>query len=300
MSSSEAASEDPQALATPGLRLSEWRHESAQGAVAASEGPFEVIFNGVSDFLFLIGVEAGPHFRCLKVNPSYVKATGRTQEQIGGKLIEDSLPPEQARLVIAKYTEAVQARCPITYEESAEVPAGQLIVETTLTPVFDAEGNCTHLLGDSRDITERRQIMQVLQESETLYRNLFENARDALATFTFDGEMTAVNRAAEQLLGYSRAELIGQHMSKVGTPASVALAEERTRDFLAGKRVASPTFEAEFVHKDGRRMTVESRINIVRSAAGEPIGFQGIFRDITERKQAEEALQRVHAELERR
>jgi len=300
MSISEAASEDPQALVTPGLRLPEWRHESAQGAVAASESPFEVIFNGVLDFLFLIGVEAGPHFRCLKVNPSYVKATGRTQEQVRGKLIEEILPPEQARLTIAKYTEAVQTRRPITFEESAEVPAGELIVETTLTPVFDAEGNCTHLLGDSRDITERRQIMQVLQESETLYRNLFENARDALATFTLDGEITAVNRAAEQLLGYSRAELIGQHMSKVGTPASVALAAERTRDFLAGKRLPSPAFESELVHKDGRIMTVESRINIVRSTAGEPIGFQGIFRDITERRRAEEALQQAHTELERR
>src|SRR5687767_3403115 len=103
---SEATSESPQELATPGLRLPEWRHESAQGAVAASESPFEVIFNGVLDFLFLIGVEAGPHFRCLRVNPSYVKATGRTQEQVGGKLIEEILSPEQAQLTIAKYTEA--------------------------------------------------------------------------------------------------------------------------------------------------------------------------------------------------
>jgi PAS domain S-box-containing protein len=300
MSISEAASEDSQVLATSDLQLPKWHHESAQGAVAASESTFEVIFNGVLDFLFLIGVEAGPHFRCLKVNPSYVKATGRTQEQMRGKLIEEILPPEQARFTIAKYTEAVQTRRPIMFEESAEVPAGELIVETTLTPVFDAEGNCTHLLGDSRDITERRRIMQVLQESETLYRNLFENARDALATFTLDGEITAVNRAAEQLLGYSRAELIGQHMSKVGTPASVALAAERTRDFLAGKRLPSPAFESELVHKDGRIMTVESRINIVRSTAGEPIGFQGIFRDITERRRAEEALQQAHTELERR
>ena len=119
---SEAASERPQELATPGLQLPEWRHESEQGAVPASESPFAVVFNGVSDFLFLIGVEAGPHFRCLRVNPAYVKATGRTREQIGGKLIEEYLPPEQARLVIAKYTEAVQARLQLRTKRAPRYP----------------------------------------------------------------------------------------------------------------------------------------------------------------------------------
>src|SRR5262245_738758 len=85
---------------------------------------------------------------------------------------------------------------------------------------------------------DRQQISQVLQESAAQYRNLFENARDALATFTVDGTITAVNRAAEQLLGWSREELIGQYLSKVATPASVALAEVRTQQFLAGKRLA--------------------------------------------------------------
>ncbi|HKA55859.1 MAG TPA: PAS domain S-box protein, partial [Candidatus Binatia bacterium] len=130
-----------------------------------------------------------------------------------------------------------------------------------------------------------------LRESEERYRNLFENANDALATVTLDGTFTAVNRAAEQLFGWSRAELIGQHASVVATPASVALAEERTRRFLAGERLPSSTFEAELIRKDGCLMVVEARTRTIRNAAGEPVGFQGSYCDVTERKRMEKALQ---------
>jgi PAS domain S-box-containing protein len=281
-------------------RASKLRRELDEEPLKTSESPFALIFNGVSDLLFLIGVEAGPQFRCLMINHSYVKRTGRTREQIEGKLIEEIVSPEQARFVIAKYTAAIQTRGLIVYEESADVPAGQLVVETTLTPVFDEQGNCTHLLGDSRDITERKRMEKALRESEERHRHLFENANDALATFTLDGTITAVNRAAEQLIGWSRAELIGQHVNKVATPASVALAEERAQHFLAGKRLPSSMFEAELVHKDGSIVAVEARTNAIRNAAGKPIGFQGIYRDITERRRTEEALQEAYADLERR
>src|SRR5262249_34754107 len=244
----------------------------------------------VSDVLFLTGVEAGPQFRCLAVNHSYLKRTGWTQEQMAGKLVEEILPPEQAQCVIKKYTAAMQSRSPSTYEESAEVPAGRLVMETTLRPVFDEKGNCTHLLGASHDVTERKRMVKALRESEERYRNLFENANDALATFPLAGMITAVNRAAERLLGRSREELLGQHVSQVAPPASVALAAERTRRFLAGERLPSSTFEAELVRKDGRLVTVEARTRAIRNADGKPVGFQGIYRDITERKRIEVAL----------
>jgi PAS domain S-box-containing protein len=101
------------------------------------------------------------------------------------------------------------------------------------------------------------------------------------------------------MLGWSRQELIGQHYQKFVSPASVMLGEERTRRFLAGERPPS-IFEAEFLRKDGTVVPVEVRTRAINDREGNPIGFQGIYRDITARKQAEEALQQSHAELERR
>jgi len=135
-------------------------------------------------------------------------------------------------------------------------------------------------------------------EEKSYYRELVENAGDAIASFSWDGYILDVNHMAELLLGWSREELIGQHVSKVATPASVALAEERTRRFLAGERLP-PMFEAELVCKDGARRPVEARTWVFRDEQGQLAGFHGIFRDLTVRKQTEEALRKSEAALQR-
>jgi len=162
--------------------------------------------------------------------------------------------------------------------------------------VLEAMGNllrersgATKVLINTRDITERKRMEEALRESEERYRNLFENANDAIATLTLDGIVTSVNRGLEVMLGWSREELLGRHYRKFVSPASVALGEERTRRFLAGERLPS-IFEGEQVRKDGRVVPVEVRIRAIRDKEGRPIGFQGIYRDVTERKRAEAEL----------
>ena len=134
-----------------------------------------------------------------------------------------------------------------------------------------------------------RPIPAALQKTAARYHEFFENANDVLALFTLEGVLVLVNRGAERLLGWSRQELIGQHFRKVVTPASAALAADRTRRFLAGEKVSS-IFEFELVCKDGRVIPVEARTQVIRDRKGKPLGFQGIYRDITERKRAEVAL----------
>ncbi|MGE0682164.1 MAG: PAS domain S-box protein [Candidatus Binatia bacterium] len=129
------------------------------------------------------------------------------------------------------------------------------------------------------------------------YRELIENAGDAIASFSLDGTFLEVNRGAEALLGWTREEMIGQHVSKVATPVSVALAEERTRCFLAGEQLP-PMFEAELICKDGKLVPVEARTWAFRDNAGQLAGFHGIFRDLTVRKRMEEALRKSEAALQ--
>jgi PAS domain S-box-containing protein len=152
------------------------------------------------------------------------------------------------------------------------------------------------IIGAGQDITERKRAEEALRESEERYRNIFENANDMIATFTLDGIITNVNRGLEVALGWSREELIGQHYSKLATPAALALADERTQRALAGEEMLS-IFEAEIVRKDGRVVPIEVRSRFIRDAVGQPTGVQGIFRDLTERKRAEERLHLLSRQL---
>jgi len=149
------------------------------------------------------------------------------------------------------------------------------------------------------ELEERQRAETALWESEERYRELFENANDMMTTIALDGTFLSVNRKTEQLLGYSREELIGQDSHKFATPASAAIGDERTRRVFAGE-IVPPIFALELVRRDGTIIPVEARIRVMRDQEGNPIGFHGIYRDVTERKRAEEALRTAHDELEDR
>ncbi len=136
---------------------------------------------------------------------------------------------------------------------------------------------------------ERRHREEALQESEERYRNLFENASDAILSCTLDGTITAVNRGFEEMTGWSRQEVIGRDYRTITPAAFIALTEERTRRALAGERLPS-TYEAGIIGKDGSMVAVEARTRFIYDQQRKPVGFQTTARDISERKRAEEAL----------
>jgi PAS domain S-box-containing protein len=141
--------------------------------------------------------------------------------------------------------------------------------------------------GMARDITDQRVAETALRESEERYRELFENAKDAIYVHDLKGRYISVNRAAEKLSGYAREEIIGKHFSNFIAPSHLKYAREN----LCRKLDEQPetTYEAEIVSKTGRRTPVEVSSRLVYEN-GQPVGVQGTARDISERKQTQEAL----------
>ncbi len=158
--------------------------------------------------------------------------------------------------------------------------------------VRDAQGRLLYYEGSVEDITAQKQAEAALRESEERYRDLFENANDIIYTADLAGNYTSVNKVGESVTGYSRAELCQLNFTRLVAPEHLA----RTREMLAHKFAGQETttvYESEIVAKDGRRVPLEINTRLL-FAAGQPVGVQGIARDITERKQAEERL-RQHA-----
>ena len=124
--------------------------------------------------------------------------------------------------------------------------------------------------------------------SEERYRELFENCRDAIYVHDLTGRYTLVNRAAEQLSGYLREEILGKHYSNFIAPRHLKNARE---NFCRKLDVPiETTYEAEVVCKNGTRIPVEVSSRMIYEN-GEAVGVQGTVRDITERKRAQEILQ---------
>jgi len=127
------------------------------------------------------------------------------------------------------------------------------------------------------------------------FRELFENAGDLGYTIDLAGNFTSINRMGETLTGYSREELIGSHIGRVVAPESLA-AFLQMMDHMANG-VSPATYELELVAKEGGRIPVEvgARL-IVRN--GQTVGAQGIGRDISLRKQADQKTHQRTAHLE--
>src|SRR5213594_4561530 len=140
-----------------------------------------------------------------------------------------------------------------------------------------------------RRLQRRDQAGEELRQSESRLRSLFEYGEDLIVACRLDGTITNVNRAIEKTLGWSREELIGHSIARIVTPASVELGQERVRRALAGEKLPK-IFELEAVRRDGILVPAEGWASFIRDARGRPIEHLGVFRDITERRRAEEAL----------
>jgi PAS domain S-box-containing protein len=159
--------------------------------------------------------------------------------------------------------------------------------------VRDVHDAPLYFISQIQDITERKRAVEALRHSEERYRELFENANDLIYTHDLAGNFTSLNKAGERITGYTRDEAMQMSIAQVVVPEHL----ERARQMIARKAAedVSTVYELDIEAKDGRRVALELSTRLIYSE-GQPAGVQGIGRNITERKRAEEAL----SESERR
>jgi PAS domain S-box-containing protein len=139
------------------------------------------------------------------------------------------------------------------------------------------------------DITERKQAEEALRQSEERYRTILENIEDGYYEVDLPGNFTFFNDSLCRMLGYSRDEMVGMGNQQYTDQ------ENRKKLFQAFNevyRTGEPAKEFDWgvIRKDGTKLFGEVSVSLIKDSKGKPIGFRGIARDITKRKQAEEAL----------
>lgn len=249
-----------------------------------------LIFQRISDLLFLVAVEPGPRFRFLTVNPALLQITGFTAAQMIGHTLEEILPPEEAAEVRTHYHAALQGHEPLIYEEELCLPAGRFVFETTLTPIWNEAGQCTQLLGTSHDMTARKCAEEVWRASQQQYETLVNSIEGILwecdpRLFRF----LFISQEAERLLGYPLEQWLSDptfwpdHIhpdDREGVLTSCLQAVQEQRNHI---------IEYRMVAADGRVVWLRDIVTAIVEQE-QTVRLRGVMIDITPEKQAQAEL----------
>lgn len=169
---------------------------------------------------------------------------------------------------------------------------GKRLIQWSNTCVHDADGRIEWIVGTGIDVTERQLTEEQLRFTLARYRSVVENARDAILLGDADtGKILDANPQAERLLGLPRDKIIGMHQSQLHPPES---RDQVARDFqqaVEGTRYLSSPEAVEVQASDGRRIPVEISTAIFTLEGRHYV--EGIFRDLTEYRQADLARRRA-------
>ncbi|WP_302080774.1 PAS domain S-box protein [Salinibaculum rarum] len=255
--------------------------ESQQRKVSRAD----TVFQNAQDGLFVIDVEDdGETFRVNRVNPAYETFTDAPAGELQRKTIRKLVDEADVASIREKYRECVSERTSLEYEEYLSAFDGGSWWETRIAPVI-ADGEVTQVVGSTRNITERKEREQRLQQFE----QMVEHTGHAVFFTDVDGQIEYVNPEFEELTGYAPADALGE------TPDLLSSGEHDDAFFaeLWDTVLDGDVWSGEIVNerKDGAEFVANHTIAPVMDDSGDVTHFVAIYDDITDRKERERRLQ---------
>jgi PAS domain S-box-containing protein len=257
--------------------------EQVQGKFRSSQTHLQAILDNVLDGIVMIDTAGS----IVSANSAVVKMFAYQAEELVGKNIQVLIPEpnrgnHEGRLAPYQSTGMTEA-IGVGRELEGLTRAGKIFpLELTITEL-SLEGQ-RMFVGLIRDVTERKRADAMRDRLAAVV----DSSEDAIISKTLEGIITAWNRAAEKVFGYSASEVVGQPVLILLPPDRLDEESEILACIRRGQSVEH--FENVRVHKDGTKIDVSVTISPIRDSYGVIVGASKIARNITERKQGEEAL----------
>jgi PAS domain S-box-containing protein len=234
--------------------------------------------------------------RVMYWNKASEELLGYSKDEVLSKTDYDLLSKEQARYLRAKDRQVLAEGQLVDIQEVPLVTPhlGERLLHVKKVPLLDEVSSPQYLLGICEDITERKRAEEALRESENHYRCIVETASEGVWMFDADSKTTFANNRMAQMLGYSVEELLGRSLFEFIDPDFQSLTQtyiERRRQGIHERH------DFKFRRKDGSDLWAIVSATPIFDACDRFVGVLRMITDITERKQAEEALRQSEREL---
>ncbi|HWR26278.1 MAG TPA: PAS domain S-box protein [candidate division Zixibacteria bacterium] len=266
-----------------------------------SEAKYRDLFENADDPMFTLDTEGN----FLELNNAGLKLLGCTRNELIGSHFSKWTTPESNVNALDAIKKRLMGETiePPTILEMVSSNGEHRWIEVRSSIL--KEGNAIKgLHGIARDITEKmrlenklKEYNEMLLESEARYKDLFDNAADPMYTLDEAWYFREINNAGIKVLGATREEIIGSHISRWLTPESLNKANERLNRIARGLPVPE-TIVYELICKNDERRWAEIRNRPIKEG-NRITGFQGNARDVTEKRKLELQLKEYHEKLQR-
>ena len=226
-------------------------------------------------------------------NPAALELFGAATGLVG-RPVADLVPPEIGDEVRQREDLAFSGQ-PQRYEATVlRLDGERRTVSVSTAPLLET-GRITGVVASLRDVTAERRARDAVAHSEARYRNLFENASDAIYTLDPRGFFTSANAATCRETGVGREGLLGRSIVPFLDPEEVEMVKGNFKRALGGE---SSNYECAFIRGSGERRMVSVTNTPIRHG-DDVIGVLGIARDMTSERERAAALERSEARYTR-
>lgn len=253
-------------------------------ALANNERRYREVIENLEDAYFEIDISGVFTY----ANTAGTAYFGRSlNELIGTNSLDYNATPEQSERNIKVYTEVYETgRTGVLASTVNRSDGTQITIEHRASLIRDDQGKPIGFRGLTRDVTEQYAIQKALEASKEKYQTILENIADGYFEVDLTGQVTFCNEALVDILGYTIEELNRNDNRNY-------MDEENAKKVLQAYRHVYETgepnraLEYEIITKNGQRRFVEGSVYLVKNDESRPIGFRGVVRDITSRKEFE-------------
>ena len=231
------------------------------------------------------------------VNEVYCRFFGKTKEELIGKTYIPQMPVEDLER-FSRFFKQLDKNNPVgQFTHRVIKNDGELRwLRWTDTAILDNDGNIIEYQTVGRDVTARKRAEEALKDSEQQLQLIFDNAPIGMALTDLSRSFIKVNKAYCDIVGYTKNELLTMTFEDITHPDDKHLDEKVYEQALNGK-LTNFHFEKRYIHKNGRVVYVDLRLNVLRDSTGKPSQQIAQVVDITDKIESDQKLRKTQARL---